>query len=97
MNIQLIEKNGNTELYHQGSTIFAEHDGKKIRLTGASYAQSKTDPDGYNLGDTGWIPIAAETENNKITMAWSIKNLDNNKSSFQAPTFSRETGFINGA
>ena len=97
MNMQLIEKDGNTELYHQGSTIFAKHDGKEIRLSGASYAQSKTDPDGYNLGDTGWVPIAAETEGKKITMAWSIKNLDDNKSSFQAPTFSLKTGFINGA
>ena len=97
MNMQLIEKDGNTELYHQGSTIFAKHDGKEIRLSGASYAQSKTDPDGYNLGDTGWVPIAAETEDDKITMAWSIKNLDNKKSSFQAPTFSLKTGFVNGA
>ena len=97
MNMQLIEKDGNTELYHQGSTIFAKHDGKEIRLSGASYAQSKTDPDGYYLGDTGWVPIAAETEDDKIIMAWSIKNLDNNKSSFQAPTFSLKTGFINGA
>ena len=97
MNMQLIEKSGNTELYHQGSTIFAKHDGKEIRLTGASYAQSKTDPDRFNLGETGWVPIAAETENDKITMAWSIKNLENNKSSFQTPTFSLKTGFINGA
>ena len=95
--MKLIEKDGNTELYYQGNTIFAKHDGKEIRLTGASYSQSKTDPDGYNLGDTGWVPIAAETENDKITMAWSIENLDDNKSLFQAPTFSLETGFINGA
>ena len=91
MNMQLIEKDGNTELYHQGSTIVAKYDGKEIRLSGASYAQSKTDPDGYNLGDTGWVPIAAETEDDKIIMAWSIKNLDNNKNSFQAPTFSLKT------
>ena len=95
--MKLIEKDGNTELYYQGNTIFAKHDGKEIRLTGASYSQSKTDPDGYNLGDTGWVPIAAETENDKITMAWSIENLEDNKSLFQAPTFSLETGFINGA
>jgi len=95
--MKLIEKDGNTELYYQGNTIFAKHDGKEIRLTGASYSQSKTDPDGYNLGDTGWVPIAAETENDKITMAWSIENLDDNKSLFQAPTFSLETGFISGA
>ncbi len=30
-------------------------------------------------------------------MAWSIENLEDNKSLFQAPTFSLETGFINGA
>lgn len=43
--MNLIEKQGNTELYYQGEiygTIYAKYKGRTIRLVGATYAQSKT-------------------------------------------------------
>ena len=91
--MNFIEKDGNTELYYQDDTIYAKHNGYTLKLTGASYAQAKTNPD-----ETGWIPIAAETdiENNRVVMTWGHRYDWKNTTNYQAPTFSSKTGLLNG-
>ena len=76
--MNLIEKQGNTELYYQGETygtIYAKYNGKTIRLVGASYAQAKT-------GElvSGYIPLAAEVdkERNHIVMPWRYLDFEEN-------------------
>ena len=95
--MNLIEKQGNTELYYQGEiygTIYAKHKGRTIRLIGATYAQSKTSDQ-----ESGYIPIAAEVddESNHIVMPWRYLNFENNYGVYEAPTFSLETGYVTGA
>ena len=95
--MNLIEKQGNTELYYQGEiygTIYAKHKGRTIRLIGVTYAQSKTS----DL-ESGWIPLAAEVdeEKNHIIMPWRYQSFEGNYESYEAPTFSIETGYATGA
>ena len=94
--MNLIEKQGNTELYYQGETygtIYAKYNGKTIRLVGASYAQAKT-------GElvSGYIPLAAEVdkERNHIVMPWRYLDFEKNYGVYEAPTFSVETGYLTG-
>ncbi len=94
--MNLIEKQGNTELYYQGETygtIYAKYNGKTIRLVGASYAQAKT-------GElvSGYIPLAAEVdkERNHIVMPWRYQSFEEKYESSEAPTLSIETGYLTG-
>ena len=95
--MNLIEKQGNTELYYQGEiygTIYAKHKGRTIRLVGVTYAQSKTS----DL-ESGWIPLAAEVDKDKnhIVMPWRYQSFEDNYESYEAPTFSIKTGYLTGA
>ena len=94
--MNLIEKEGNTELYYQGEIygkIYAHHKGRTIRLVGVTYAQSKTSEQ-----ESGYIPLAAEVdeESNHIVMPWRYLNFEENYGIYEAPTFSIETGYLTG-
>ncbi len=94
--MKLIEKEGNTELYYQGEiygTIYAQYNGRTIRLAGVTYAQSKTSEQ-----ESGYIPLAAEVdeESNHIVMPWRYLNFEENYGVYEAPTFSIETGYLTG-
>ena len=94
--MNLIEKQGNTELYYQGETygtIYAKYNGKTIRLVGVSYAQAKS-------GEivSGYIPLAAEVdkERNHIVMPLRYLDFEKGYGVYEAPTFSVETGYLTG-
>ncbi|RNC94068.1 MAG: hypothetical protein ED554_00265 [Synechococcus sp. YX04-3] len=91
-----VEKQGNTELYYQGEvygTIYTKYKGRTIRLVGVTYAQSKTS----DL-ESGWIPLAAEVDEDKnhIVMPLRYQSFKDNYESYEAPTFSIETGYLTG-
>ncbi len=56
----IIEEKGNTTL----GNIYFIYGGKRIKPQYFTYAQSKS----VDGGDTGWLPIAAETVNDVVTM-----------------------------
>ena len=94
--MNLIENQGNTELYYQGETygtIYAKYKGKTIRLVGVSYAQSKS-----RDFVSGYIPLAAEVdkEGNHIVMPWRYLDFEEDYGVYEAPTFSIETGYLTG-
>ena len=94
--MNLIENQGNTELYYQGETygtIYAKYQGKTIRLVGVSYAQAKS-----RDFVSGYIPLAAEVdkEGNHIVMPWRYLDFEEDYGVYEAPTFSIETGYLTG-
>ena len=95
--MQILVANGNTTIESvasEGASIFLIHNGNRVKLQYLSYAQSKGGSDG---GPSGWIPIAAETDNGVSTVVIRFTYSSGlSDSLYQAIDFGKDSGKVIG-